>query len=90
MPTKDPQAVLDYATDWSAWLQEGEAISSATVTTTGDLVVNPSPHAMAIEAGVVTYWLSGGSLGLHAVTCHVITSMGRQDDRTLTITVRER
>ena len=83
---KDPQAVLDYAQDWSAWLAAGETISTATATASGTgLVVGsgPTPPAVAIVAGVVTYWLSGGTVGTaYDVVVHITTSQGRTDDRT--------
>ena len=91
---KDPQAVLDYAFDWSGWLAAAETISTATVTASGTgLVVGtgPTPPAPAIVAGVVTYWLSGGTVGTtYDVTCHITTSQGRTDDRTDQIEVRQR
>lgn len=88
--TKDPQARLDYAFDWSAgWLAAGETISSQTVVSSGNgVTVDGSPGQ---ASGIVTVWLTGGTVGTSAhVTCHITTSAGRQDDRTITIDVRER
>lgn len=85
---KDPQAVLDYAIDWSGWLAEGETVSSFPVTVdTGLTVAQPATHS----AGVVTVWLSGGTAGkTYTVTSHVVTNQGREDDRSIRIRVDER
>jgi len=85
--TKDPQAVLDYAFDWSAWLAAGETITAHTVTPPTGITVDS--HAEA--AGVVTAWLSGGTAGVvYRIVCHITTSAARQDDRTITIAVQDR
>ena len=83
---KDPNAVLDYEWDWSAWLGT-DTIASHTVTAATGLTVDSSTATTT----AVTAWLSGGSVGAsYAVTCHVVTAAGREDDRTVTITVQER
>lgn len=83
---KDPDAVLDYAWDWTSWLED-DSIQSATVTAQEGLTVDSTQ----VTSAAVTAWLSGGTDGSsYAVTCHVVTSAGREDDRTLTISVRER
>ena len=83
---KDPNAVLDYEWDWSAWLGT-DTIASHTVTAATGLTVDSS----TATSTAVTAWLSGGSVGAsYAVTCHVVTAAGREDDRTVTITVQER
>ena len=83
---KDPNAVLDYEWDWSAWLGT-DTIASHTVTAATGLTVDTSEATTT----AVTAWLSGGSVGAsYAVTCHVVTAAGREDDRTATITVQER
>ena len=86
---KDPQAVKDYAWDWSDWLTLGDSITAFTVTTTaGDVVVDASP-APSESAGVVTAWISGGTVGTDAeVTCHIETAQGREDDQTLYFKIR--
>mgnify|MGYP003594344428 FL=1 len=83
---KDPDAVLDYEWDWSAWLGT-DTIASHTVTAATGLTVDTSEATST----AVTAWLSGGSVGMsYAVTCHVVTAAGREDDRTVTVTVMER
>jgi hypothetical protein len=83
---KDPNAVLDYQIDWSAWLPAGDTISTSTWTAEG-LTVDSSTHT----ATTATVWLSGGAAGESAVvTNRIVTTAGRQDDRTLYIFVHER
>lgn len=85
----DPQAKLDYAIDWSAWLQSGETINTSTWTVpTGITQSTPAPSHTTTAA---TIWLTGGTVGTHyTVTNHITTSMGREDDRSLFIRVIER
>lgn len=96
---KDPQAVLDYGIDWGAdgrgWLPEGDTISASSWTITGKdgaelgagpLVQDSDTH----DASTTTVWLSGGTVGeTYDVTNHITTAAGRQDDRTIRITVQE-
>ena len=83
---KDPDAVLDYQVDWSTWLA-GDTIQSHTVTAPDGLTVDS--HSATSTA--VTMWLSGGDAGVtYPVVCHIVTAAGREDDRTLLITIRER
>lgn len=84
---KDPSAVLDYLFSWATWLAQGETISTHTVTP--DPGINLDSHP-ATGTGV-TCWLSGGTSGQrYEVHCHVTTSQGRQDTRTLTVDVQPR
>jgi len=85
----DPQAKLDYAVDWSAWLQSGETISESTWTVPAGLTeVTPTPTP---TGSVATIWLAGGTVGQnYMVTNHIKTSMDREDDRSLFLRVIER
>lgn len=84
---KDPEAILDYQWDWGDWLDSSETITSHTVTAETGLIVDSSSES----DGAVTAWLSGGTAGDdYEVVCHVVTSAGREDDRTITIQARER
>jgi hypothetical protein len=90
---KDPDAVLDYSFDWSAYLLAGGAdtIASATVTceTGKGLVVNSTDPTF--PAGVVTGWCSGGTVGQTVgITCQIVTALGRTDDRTLYVVIKQR
>ena len=86
---KDPDAVLDYKIDWLAWLAFGETISSKTVTATTGLTVDSS--TITDSSTSVTIWLSGGTAGAsYTVTCQIVTSASRTDERSITIQCRER
>jgi hypothetical protein len=85
---KDPDAVLDYRFDWSAWLAvDGDTISSHVVTASDGLVVDGSSEA----DGSVTVWVSGGTpKQSHTLACRVTTLAGRTDERTAVIFIKER
>lgn len=76
---KDPAAVLDYTWDWSDFLQAGEAIESHTLVTDNEAVtVESSAH----DATTVTGWLAGGTHELRVlVTCAIVTTEDREDER---------
>ncbi len=82
---KDPNAVLEYGVDWSKWLGD-DTITNATWDVTGADVDSES-----FDDTTTTVWLSGGITGAPIkATNHIVTAGGREDDRTLTISVRER
>jgi len=86
--TKDPQAVLDYAIDWTKWLDEvGDSIETSTwIVPTGLTKVTETNTSK-----LATVWLSGGTVGEnYTVTNRITTVGGRADDRSITIRVRER
>jgi hypothetical protein len=95
---KDPQAVLDYKFDWKAltngtgsedWLAASETISSHTVTATTGITVDSS--SLTDTSTSVTVWLSAGTdQTTYTVTCHIVTSAARMDDRSITVRVRNR
>lgn len=87
---KDPDAVLDYGIDWSDWLVAGDTIDASTWTITGSdaALVKDSDFSDSTVTGL---WLSGGTVDEeYSATCHIVTTAGRADDRTLTIGVVER
>ena len=90
----DPDARLPYRWDWAVpdaagetWL-DGDTITAATVTSSDPSVtVEPPSH----DDTTVTAWVSGGTVGATVgLTCHITTAGGRQDDRTMTISIQER
>ena len=84
---KDPDAVLDHAWDWSAWLADDETIvTHDIIVTSGQVTIDSSSE----QDGVVTAWLSGAEPRTVRVTCRVTTSQGRVDDRTITLRVQDR
>ena len=83
--TKDPDSVLDWAFDWSAWLADDETIVSHEIVADG-VTVDTSDE----NEGVVTVWLSEAQKGTRRVTCRVTTSQGRTDDRSIVLHVTDR
>jgi hypothetical protein len=84
---KDPDAVLDYSWDWSSWLEPGETITTSDVFVTPGITLGTTSHTN-VRA---TAWLSGGTnASLYQVTNRISTSLGRTDDRTITIRVTNR
>jgi hypothetical protein len=89
---KDPSAVKDYACDWTRWLQEGETVTDSTWIVPDGLTAGDGTNgalAPSHEGGVAVVWLMGGvDRTTYQVVNRITTSMGRTDDRTLTIYVR--
>lgn len=85
--TKDPDAVLDYTFDWSAWLADGETILTHLATIeSGDAVIDSTSQT----GTTVVVWLSGGTLGTNVeLRCRVTTTESRTDDRTIVVLIRE-
>jgi hypothetical protein len=85
---KDPQAVLDWAFDWSRWLAAGEEITGTPVVTVQSGLTKDSQSNTTTK---VTVWLSGGTLGTtYSVACRITTNQGRTDERTIGIRVTDR
>ena len=83
---KDPNAVLDYQFDWSAWLLTDQ-ISTSTWTVDTGLTVTTSSHT----ATKSTVWFSGGTVKRrYKAVNRIVTAGGRTDDRTLVVTMVEK
>ena len=84
---KDPNAVLDYAVDWSGWLAVSETITTSTWTVPTGITKDSDSHSTT----KATVWLSGGMAGTrYRLVNRVVTNQGRTDDRSILILVRER
>lgn len=85
---KDPDAVLDYQADWSDWLGNDDTIlSSSWASSDEELIIDSSSS----DSTTATVWLSGGIDGTYYdVTNHIVTTAGREDDRTILIKVMNR
>lgn len=88
---KDPNAVLDYGFNWrpegEEWLEEDETITSYVITVPTGITKDSDSES----DGVVTVWLSGGTVGKwYDIACKITTSAGRTDERTLSIQIQER
>jgi len=97
---KDPNAKLDYALDWTAWLtpfSDTLTAATASVTPTGGITLASSYNGSFAATAtltpgnyIATFWATGGTAGnSYDITVHVTTASGRQDDRTVTITCKE-
>lgn len=83
---KDPQAVLDYVIDWSAWLEDDTISASEWSAPEGIIIVTDS-----FTDTTATVWLSGGTESeSYSVTNEIVTDGGRTDDRTITILVLQK
>ena len=86
--TKDPDAVLDYSVDWSAWLAGDEISSSEWLLDQGAEIEKVTD---TMTATTTTIWLRGGDAGTtYLVTNRIVTAGGRTDDRTITVKVEDR
>ena len=86
--TKDPDAVLDYAVDWTAWLAGDQISSSEWVLEDGAPIEQVTDTFTPTKA---TVWLRGGNAGTtYIVTNRIVTVGGRTDDRTISIKVEDR
>lgn len=85
--TKDPEDVLDYTFDFTAWLAKvSDSISSYTITEEAGITLDSHSN----DANTVTVWLSGGTAGeSYEVECKIVTVGGRTAERTMMIPVEE-
>lgn len=86
-PPKDPDSIIDYGVDWSAWLASGETIStSAWVVPTGLTNVSESNTTTA-----TAIFVSGGDIGeTYTLTNRIVTSAGRTEDRSMLIACQQK
>ena len=83
---KDPDAILDYQIDWSDWLGADTIVASTWTVGTG--IIKDSDTFTATTA---TVWLSGGTVATsYSATNRIVTTLGRTDDRTIQITVKNK
>lgn len=83
----DPQAKLDYPVDWSTWLAGGETITASTWTVPAGITKDSDSFSDTAALA----WLSGGTAGQdYTITNHIVTSAGREDDRSIILKCRER
>jgi hypothetical protein len=83
---KDPQAILDYSVDWTNWLDSDTISAVAWVVPAG--IINP---AISNTTKTATIWLSSGTVGnSYDIICRITTTGGRTDERTITVSVRNK
>jgi hypothetical protein len=84
---KDPQAVLDYSFDWTAYLTP----IADTLESVGFTVSSGAVDQSGFAGAVATAWVSGGVIGtVITLTCHIVTTGGRTDERSVYIKIKER
>lgn len=82
-----PLDSLDFGFDFSAWLELGDSIISAVVTTSPALSVANTIN----DATMVQTWLSGGSIGVsYTVTASIVTAQNRVAARSRILPVTNR
>jgi hypothetical protein len=85
---KDPNAILDYPIDYTAWLLDiHDTYLSHTIAVTGGIVIDSS----SFLSGYIIPVISAGTINtLASFTIHIVTSGGRADDRTFYLNIVER
>lgn len=83
---QDPQDVLDYPFDWSAALGADPIQTSQFVADSGIMVESDA----IVDSSHTIVWLSGGTRNKrYAVTNHILTVGGREEDWTIYVLVKE-
>lgn len=83
---KDPDAVLDYAIDWSQWLDD-DTITTSTWGADEGIGIDSDD----MDTTRTSVWLSGGTAGTtYTVTNHITTAAGREDNRSIVIRCMEK
>lgn len=97
--TKQPNDVLDYDVDMSAWLVDGDDIESVSLSISSDIEANPTliagpgvhPDVVLLGTPPTRFkvWLGGGTNYVdYVVTCIVTTEQDRQKEIEFKIKVR--
>lgn len=91
---KDPEARLDYGLEWPQWLKQRDGTVDSIVSASWE-VSGPDTSLVIddeyLDIDVTGVWLTGGTAGSeYQVTCHIVTAAGREDDRTIRMTVQHR
>lgn len=83
--TKDPDAVKDYAVDWTEWLA-GDTIATSEWTLPDGITQDSEDNTDT----VATVFLAGGTDGeSYVVTNRITTAAGRTEDFSVTVHVKE-
>jgi len=87
---KDPQAILDYSFDWDDnYLQMGETVSSSvwSVIPTSELAIDSTLNTASTATATVSAGVSGH---IYRLTNRIVTSLGRTEERSITMRVQDR
>lgn len=85
---KDPAALLDYVVNWGDnWLGSDTLATSTWTLPAGTLVKVTD----TFDNDKTTIWLASGTVGIsYDLVNRITTAGGRQDERTITINVRQK
>lgn len=85
---KDPAAVLDYTFDWTPYLTPTvDTIASVEFFTSAGLTKTSQSNT----TNTATAFVSGGVVGAtEKLTCRIVTTGGRTDERTIDLKILER
>jgi hypothetical protein len=89
---KDPNADLDYGFDWSAWLGTTDTITESTWTVPVESGLVTHSPSISPDGKVTSVWLKAGVISAlpFSTTNHIKTVAGREDERSLRVTVVDR
>ena len=88
---KDPNADLDYGFDWTAWLGATDTITESTWVVPSASGLTTHSASISTDFKVTTVWLkSGNAGGVYSATNHIKTAAGREDERSLRVTIVDR
>lgn len=91
--THDPDAILDYVWDWTAWLEPvaDDIVSYSIICEDGMTLVSSSATANAVTAFLsFTGDIDAAQETKPTATCRIVTTGGRTDDRTIYFKIKER
>ena len=85
----DPDAVLDYTFDWSAWLYDGESIAQSEWSGPDGVTLDSTAldTIATVRVTVTDESLSGQVIEL---INHIVSTDGQEDDRTLKLLVADK
>lgn len=85
---KDPNAILDYTVDWTAYLTP---IADTIATTTWIVPATLTKVSDTHTTMTATAFISGGTVDTtETVVCRITTAGGRTDDRSFVLKIVER
>jgi hypothetical protein len=83
-------ASLDWAWDWTDWLQAGDTIASQTIEGSAEIMAGAPTAAGAIVTAVLTCAADAPVASRQRATCTVTTVAGLTDSRTIRLVVAAR
>lgn len=95
---QDPTARLDYPIDWAApkeeggpYLEAGDSIASATARVVGTATGIEVESPVVVQDNITIVWVvtTGAAPGRYTVTVAVVTTDGREDERSITVVVAD-